>query len=87
MPERLLRRGGDIFCRIALIFSRSERSSSSELPEHGAKRRLSDLRGRDDVVRDLHDCRVWVDDPEVRDRIHPRWNVVLGSPPAVESQT
>ena len=66
-------------CRIALIFSRSESSSSSDvLAEHGAQRRLRDLGGRDHVVLDLDDRVLRVDDLEVGDRVDPHRDVVLG---------
>jgi hypothetical protein len=52
-------------CRIALILSRSESSSSSMGSQHRAQRGLRDLRGRDHDVLDLDDRGVRVDDAEV----------------------
>ena len=67
-----------ISCRIALILSRSERSSSSRCwPSTRPQRRLRDLRGRDHEVLDLHDRVLRVDDPEVGDRVHAHRDVVL----------
>ena len=47
------------------------------LAEHRAQRRLRDLRGRDHEVLDLHDRVLRLDDPEVRDGVHPHRHVVL----------
>ena len=48
------------------------------LAEHGAQRRLRDLRRRDHEVLDLHDRVLRLDDPEVGDRVHAHRDVVLG---------
>ncbi len=48
------------------------------LAEHGAQRRLRDLRRRDHEVLDLDDRRFGVDDPEVGDGVDAGGDVVLG---------
>ena len=48
------------------------------LTQHVAQRRLGDLRRRDHEVLDLDDRARRLDDPEVRDRVHPNRHVVLG---------
>ena len=47
------------------------------LAEHGAERRLRDLRRRDHVVLDLDDRVLRLDDAEVGDGVHPHGHVVL----------
>ena len=48
------------------------------LAEHGAQRRLRDLRGRGHVVLDLNDRGLRLDDAEVRDGVHAHGHVVAG---------
>ena len=68
-----------IVCRIPLILSRSERSSSRDvLAEHRSQRRLGDLGCRVHVVLDLHDRGFRLDDPEVRNGVDANGHVVLG---------
>ena len=55
--------------RVDLVRSREE-LVEHVLAEHGAQRRLRDLRRRDHVVLDLRDRRVRLDDPEVRNGVH-----------------
>jgi len=49
-----------------------------DLAQHAAQGRLGDLRGRDQVVLDLHDRLRGVDDAEVRDGVDLHGDVVPG---------